>query len=681
MTRQSADRCAQCGRIHPPDWQAGDLCSHCGGASREDARCVWCTRLTPPGAFCRSCGSEQLPAAWYGAARMLRALGVDQFSLPERLRAMPPAQREHFGRQYAPHQAVLERLLDDLAFAESFIDRRGWSAALEDQWLPLLPLAPETLAALSLPPSQADTDEERLGEMRDQARLPLSAHLASLARLRLGVRRNEADATNLAAALRSGDPALQEAVALALARWPFAYVHPYGPPGELRDALWTLYRVTGSPEAGLGLSLLARQYANVSSEVIPEELLAPLLGSEDPDLAFGAALALNQQSVLQAALRRPQLRLAAALGLARGGAGHLLAPVLTMLSDDELEHLLTYLGSESLAELRPGLLELTEGPHRPAVQRAALDLLARLGDPDDALRLITARPSWYATGVLANPDLKFQQLEAVLTALLGQGLDPQQVNGFMALATDGRVGSGFVPAVFNGVRPDAQLSLISFAGQQLKAGRDQGLHRWLWSLIEGDFPDQIQERAWAVLAGWYGTYGAALELSRASVEQFFGSVTVFTERLCAVAEAPQLTGRFFNSYRFLAVLSEVSEDALAPLSALGPLSERLWKALLALVQNTAVFLPDRAASLRLLGQLTRSETQRATLEAQCRPLVNDQDTPAALQQSALAVLYPSEAAQSVYLTELEAQLAQAHTYGERSPIESVIYSLRALMRT
>jgi hypothetical protein len=42
---------------------------------------------------------------------MVRAAGADQFSLPERLRAMPAPQREHFSRQYAPHQAVLERLL------------------------------------------------------------------------------------------------------------------------------------------------------------------------------------------------------------------------------------------------------------------------------------------------------------------------------------------------------------------------------------------------------------------------------------------------------------------------------------------------------------------------------------------------------------------------------------------
>ncbi|WP_139322822.1 hypothetical protein [Deinococcus marmoris] len=177
----------------PPDWQAGDLCSHCGGASREDVRRAWCTQLIPPGPFCRHCGSEQLPGAWYGAARMLRSVGVDQFSMPERLRAMPAAQREHFSRQYAPHQAMLERLLDDVTFAESVIGRRGWSAALEDQWLPQLPAAPETLTALSLPPSTADSDEARLTEMRDQARLPLSAWLASLARLRLGAERNEAD--------------------------------------------------------------------------------------------------------------------------------------------------------------------------------------------------------------------------------------------------------------------------------------------------------------------------------------------------------------------------------------------------------------------------------------------------------------------------------------------------------
>ncbi|OLV18928.1 hypothetical protein [Deinococcus marmoris] len=467
-------------------------------------------------------------------------------------------------------------------------------------------------------------------------------------------------------------------MALALARWPYTYLHPYSlQASELRDVLWTLYRATCSPEAGLGLNLLARQYTNVSSEAIPEELLAPLLGAEDPDLAFGAALALDRQDVLQAALRDPHKRLAAALGLARGGAGQLLAPVLTTMDDGELDHLLLIL--KPLPELRPALVTLTESPRRQAVQRRALDLLARLGDPADALRLVAANSTWYANDVLNNLDLRPQQLEDVLTALLDQGLDPSEVSGFMSLATSGRVPDGFVPAIFRQVGPDAQLSLVSFAGQQLAVSQNQDLHRWLWSLIDGDFPEKIQERAWAMLSGWYGTYGSALELSRASVERFFGGFAAFTGQLCVIIENPQLTGRFFNSFRFMAVLSSVDEGALAPLTELGASSERLWQALLSLTQTQQVFIPDRAAGLRLLGRLTRSATQRNTLEIHLRPLLDDHETPADLQRGALAALYPSAAAQTAYLAQLEARLTLAQTYDERSPIETVIYSLRAVI--
>jgi hypothetical protein len=241
-----------------------------------------------------------------------------------------------------------------------------------------------------------------------------------------------------------------------------------------------------------------------------------------------------------------------------------------------------------------------------------------------------------------------------------------------------------VPAVFSQVAPETGLTLLSFAGQQLAASRDQGLHRWLWSLIDGDTingdsSEAIQERAWAVLGGWYDSYGDSLELSRASVERFFGGVVPFTERLCVVAENPQLTGRFYGSYRFLSVLTTIDEDALTPLAELGALTERLWRALLALAHDPDVFIPDRAAGLRLLGRLARSASQKADLEIQLRPLLDDQDTPADLQRSALAALYLTEAARSDYLGELEARLGRAETYVERSPLEQLIYLLRGLL--
>ena len=94
--------CESCQAFQPPDWQPGDLCVACGLTVRREKRCHWCTRLTPDGKFCRHCGSGLLNDADYGAARMLRAAGVDQFALPERLKSMDPAQRDHFSRLYAP---------------------------------------------------------------------------------------------------------------------------------------------------------------------------------------------------------------------------------------------------------------------------------------------------------------------------------------------------------------------------------------------------------------------------------------------------------------------------------------------------------------------------------------------------------------------------------------------------
>src|SRR5512146_1609966 len=93
--------CEKCGEVQPRDSEAAAACVACGAPVRAEARCAWCARWTPQSRFCRGCGAEIVPSQDYGAARMLKAAGVDRFSILKRLHELDPAQVESFAQIYA----------------------------------------------------------------------------------------------------------------------------------------------------------------------------------------------------------------------------------------------------------------------------------------------------------------------------------------------------------------------------------------------------------------------------------------------------------------------------------------------------------------------------------------------------------------------------------------------------
>ncbi|WP_407569709.1 zinc ribbon domain-containing protein [Deinococcus altitudinis] len=704
--------CEACGADQPPDWQPGDLCVQCGEAARREQRCHWCTRLTPEGNFCRHCGSGLVADGLYGAARMLKAAGVDQFSLPERLNGMPPEQREHFSRLYAPHGRMVERHLDDLSFvvgslragrgrpsggpAGNGARRDGlsgsWIPDLEDALLPLLPLPEAELRALTLPPTRAVTDLERLAEIRDGSPFALTSQLSALAAirltLRLGVPRNELDARWAAQALNSPDEAVQQAAALTLADWRFTAGHPYAAqPGHLRDVLSDLYRRTAQAgvgradplhaEAGLGLALLAQHYANVQSVPVPAELLTPLLSSEDPDLAFGAALALGETGALRAALRVPERRALAAARLARLGEIAPLAPVLRLLEPDEQSRVLGTL-RVAAPELNGVLLELL-GNRETRTEAARLLLLE--GRPGNALPLVEADPD-LAEQVLRNPALSARDTEQVCVRLLAQGrFRLSRLGVLRELAESGGISDAFVPEQFVAASEEGRQELFVLAGLQLAARADPALHRFLWHLIESDSPFQTRERAWSVLASWYGRYGQELRCSLAGARQFFGGATFggveeFVDRLCRVIERPDMLAGFFTSYHFLKLLEDTDPDVVPAVRETAS-AGRLRRALLALARDEEQFAPYRAGAVRLLGQLSDS-AEGHLLRAELTPFLHS-GAPWQMQRAALAALYPDPEAQAAQLAEWKAQKDLARSYEERAPLDDLIFQLQQVM--
>ncbi|MGY2895495.1 hypothetical protein [Deinococcus sp. UYEF24] len=711
--------CEACGAVQPPDWQPGDLCMQCGEAARREKRCHWCTRLTPEGNFCRHCGSGLLPDGLYGAARMLKAAGVDQFSLPERLNGMPPEQREHFSRLYAPQGRMVERHLDDLSFVVAGLRtghgkagqtsvgsgaQRGgvsggrvsggrvsedWTAQLEDALLPLLPLPEAELKALTLPPTRAVTDLERLAEIRDGSPFALTSRLSALAAIRLGAPRNETDAHWAAQALNSPDEAVQTEAALTLADWRFTAGHPYAvQPGNLRDALFDLYRRTAwagvgradplHAEAGLGLALLAQHYANVQSVPVPAELLTPLLSSEAPDLAFGAALALGETGALRAALRVPERRALAAVQLARLGETAPLAPVLRLLEPYEQSRVLGVL-RVAAPELNGVLLELL-GSRETRTEAARLLLLE--GRPGDALPLVEADPD-LAEQVLRNLALSALEAEQVCVRLLEQGqFSLSRLSVLRELAESGRISDAFVPEQFAAASKEGRQELFVLAGLQLAARADPALHRFLWRLIEDDLPSQTRERAWSVLASWYGRYGQALRFSLAGARQFFGGATSggveeFVDRLCRVIERPDLLAGFFTSYHFLKLLEDTDPDVL-PAVREAASAGRLRRDLLALAHDEEQFAPYRAGAVRLLGQLIDSAEGHLLLRGELTPFLHT-GAPWQMQRATLAVLYPDPEVQAAQLADWKAQKELAQSYEERAPLDDLIFQLQQVM--
>src|SRR4051812_43534231 len=122
--------CEACDRPQPIDWNAGDLCIHCGQPVRREVRCFWCAKWTPAGKFCRRCGASVVDERQYGAARMLKDAGSDRFTIPKMLQELDPEQIDNFTNIYQRHAATMQRHVDHLRFLETVLYQQNWSDGL-----------------------------------------------------------------------------------------------------------------------------------------------------------------------------------------------------------------------------------------------------------------------------------------------------------------------------------------------------------------------------------------------------------------------------------------------------------------------------------------------------------------------------------------------------------------------
>ncbi len=135
--------CEQCQCKQPHDWQAGDACISCGGVVRKEVRCTWCVQLTPHAKFCKHCGSEVHNDKFFGPARILKSLGVDQLELPAKLRALDEAKLNQYQQQYNQHYALIEKTVQELEHLEDLflIKGRAKYSQVEEELLEKIPFS------------------------------------------------------------------------------------------------------------------------------------------------------------------------------------------------------------------------------------------------------------------------------------------------------------------------------------------------------------------------------------------------------------------------------------------------------------------------------------------------------------------------------------------------------------
>lgn len=594
--------CESCGAAQPADWTAGDRCTSCGEVVRRDTRCHWCARWTPAARFCRHCGAELVAVAHYGAARMLKAAGVDQLALPERLAALDRDHCEHLTRLYQRQAAVVARAVDDAIFAESFLRRSGWYRALEDELVAALPVDDDTLGWWQ-PAEPPLGNLDRLRALCASSPFDLVRMLAGLALLRAAGpqmtdwARDPAVDSSARAALYSNDMDLRVEAALALSHWRLCYARRRADDDDVVAALRE--PPLESPLEGPAAIALALRGAGAIEPAA--------LGAPDRDDAFAAALVLGDADRLRAALADADRRFAAAVALASQGHGSSVAPALAALEPGELSDVLHYLdrADQPVPELRAALYEIA-GRGDAHLRYRAAKVIAKEQNSADAMRLLQLEPtdSDVIQLILQTMALPAVELTAVAAELIVHGRFASHQYGVDDLADSGRLGDDFVPEHWNrAIDDERRRGLLRFAERQLSARGDAALHRFVLSVVFGPYEAHICDEAWWTLKRWYRSveysWEGPLNLDVDAIEAWFGPVPAFLGVLRAYLLDPDAHGELALHERVASMLRYTEAASVAAVAAAASDAfDELFQSIPALLANGAARTELRSAAVR-----------------------------------------------------------------------------------
>jgi hypothetical protein len=610
--------CEGCGKPQPPDWKAGDLCSHCGKAVRHDVRCYWCAKWTPAAKFCRSCGAAIVEERLYGAARMLKDAGTDRFTIPKQLKEFDPDQIENFSRIYQRHAVAVARHVDELRFLERFLFHKTFSAALEDALMPQLPWPEETLAQMSAPASPPGTDVSTAKAIFETTPLAETRALAALVRLQL----RDGDAyKDACSVVYTGHPTLKAEAALQLTGWRIVYF--WGRPRGLdRELAEELQRSPFKAEAAVRLGLMGRG---------PLDELKEALGSPDPETAFAAALVLGDVDRLQAALAGDDQQKSAAGSklISLGVIKPVVEPIRKSVKEVQWE-LVESLArrKEPAPEAADTLLEIVDTTDDGTLRERASRILCRDLNPAWVLRIArkAGKERHIYQNLLQAPGLQPESAAELGDFLIAQGQFAMTQYGLSHVAEAGVMPLTFVPTRFAQADEATKPELLRFAEVQIQKEIDEGLHRFLMNVAFGPHSHKVRAAAWWTLHRTYrhgGEYRGEgpFNLTKGQLVRFFGSVGSFLPRLTAVLRDHD-TLKEVGYYEMMAnVLKTADAAAIAEIHAApGPAGD-LIAALLNAVKGD--YWPStRESMVHLLSQLGNDARWRDAVLAGLRALGN-----------------------------------------------------------
>jgi hypothetical protein len=479
----------------------------------------------------------------YAAARMLKAAGVDQFSIKDRLGSLDGDHVAHLTRMYQRQASLVAQRVDELAWVETFLLGDGWAAELDDALTSLLPLDDANVAGTLGGTERGDLradDADRLRSLVVSTPHDLTSLLAAVALVRHGWITNADQSDHAQRSLSHHDPRVFEEGALAFGHW--------------RSRFAPVRLVSSQQLIGVLINCTRRQDAAIALRLLGEDddVDASLVADTDPDRAFGAALALAAEEPLISALRDPVRRRAAALVLAGDGNGAPLGPALHELDEDTLESVLGLLRRHDHAfpMLRDDLWTLARRGGRN-IRSEAVSLLVAIGQPEDAIALVQLDPTDSSTvqEVLQRMRLSDVETLGVARLLVAEGRFRLSQYGVEDLAEKARVPDDFVPSVWHQLVDDEhRKDLLRFAEEQLDARSDESLHRFVLNIVFAPrqaVSAEVREEAWWSLLRWYARTEYAskgpLAFDDAVLVHFFsGGTPDFIDRFLGVLLDPNL---------------------------------------------------------------------------------------------------------------------------------------------
>lgn len=633
--------CESCEATQPVDWKSGDLCSSCGAIARREKRCHWCVQYTPDGRFCRSCGGETVNDEHFGAARMLKASGVDRFSIPERLVKLDAEHVEHLTRLYQRHASLVARHVDDLRFVENYLLGSGWSQELDDELTAQLPFSDDQFDALSIAVQPRPTDAATMHALNTQSPIALTRLLSSMAIVRNGWITDSDQSDQAISAFGHADIRIADESALALGHWRARFnPAPLVSESRLVDAL---SRCTWKEDAAIALRILGE----------PDEV-NPSWARADPDRAFSVALALGQTEVLVAALKPsfdapkrtsdPEVRRSAGITEGLGGAQVLLdydqelrrfAAALTLarlpfaaplndalagphaFDEDHLERLLSALirHRTPFPELRASFWTLARNGNRH-LREAAVQLLHSEGRAEDALDLVAIEPKNSDTlrmvlqGLVKNETGLNREVVAHRLGiwLVENDLFTTNQYGVAELAVSGLLPDSFIPSVWSSTQTEDQaIEFLRFAQEQLIARGSESLHRFVLGVVWGDESINLRAQAQWVLLRWYPRTDfpseGPLVLEESILTEFFGSFSAFVDLFVATAKHRELNEESTIYEMVSQLIRHSPAEGFASLAALGVPFRRFVECVEWMATYGALRKDVRCSAVRFLEHL------------------------------------------------------------------------------